>query len=107
MPKFVLGSLRDKLQQGGPVEYMSLTVAAWFRYLNGQDDQGHPISIDDPMADILTQKARSGGSDPKPLLSLSEIFGDLADSPTFVETVTDKLHSLYEFGAKETLARIS
>ena len=84
---------------------MSLTVAAWFRYLNGKDDQGNSIPIDDPMADILTQRASEGGSDPKPLLSLSEIFGDLPHSSRFVETVTDKLHSLYEFGAKKTLAR--
>ncbi len=103
MPKFVLGSLRDKLQQGGAIDYMSLTVAAWFRYLNGQDDQGIPIPIDDPMADILTQRAHSGGSDPKPLLSLSEIFGDLPQSSRFVESVTNHLHRLYEFGAKETL----
>jgi mannitol 2-dehydrogenase len=105
VPKWVLSSLRDKLQQGGAIDYMSLTVAAWFRYLNGKDDQGNPMPIDDPMADILTQRAREGGSDPKPLLSLSELFGDLAQSPRFVEAVTDKLHSLYELGAKGTLAR--
>jgi len=63
------------------------------------------MPIDDPMADILTQRAREGGSDPKPLLSLSELFGDLAQSPRFVEAVTDKLHSLYELGAKGTLAQ--
>lgn len=107
MPKFILGSLRDALRQDGAIDYMSLTVAAWFRYLNGQDDQDKPIPIDDPMADILTQKARSGGSDPKPLLSLSEIFGDLPQSSRFVESVTNHLRRLYEFGAKETLAQFS
>ncbi|OKH53329.1 mannitol dehydrogenase family protein [Scytonema sp. HK-05] len=107
MPKFVLGSVRDALRQGEPIDYMSLTVAAWFRYLNGQDDQGKPIPIDDPMADILTQRARSAGSDPKPLLSLSEIFGDLPQSSRFVESVTNHLHRLYELGAKETLAQFS
>lgn len=106
MPKFVLGSLGDKLQQGGPINYLSLTVAAWFRYLNGYDDQGNSISIDDPMADILTRQARSGKSDPKPLLSLSEIFGDLPQSSRFVEAVASKLHSLCEFGAKGTLAQL-
>ena len=49
MPKFVLGSLRDALQQGDAIAWMSLTVAAWFRYLNGQDEQGQAIAIDDPM----------------------------------------------------------
>ncbi len=107
IPKFVLGSLRDKLQLGGAIDYLSLTIAAWFRYLNGYDDQNRPISIDDPLADILTQKARSGKTDPAPLLSMVEIFGDLIQSPRFVETVAHQLSSLYQFGAKETLIRTS
>jgi mannitol 2-dehydrogenase len=106
LPKFVLGSLRDALRQGTDINYMSLTIAAWFRYLNGQDDQGNPISIDDPMADVLTERAHSGGADPRPLLGLSEIFGDLSQSAQFVETVTHHLHHLYELGAKETLTRL-
>jgi mannitol 2-dehydrogenase len=28
IPKFVLGSLRDKLQLGGAIDYLSLTIAA-------------------------------------------------------------------------------
>jgi len=45
--------------------------------------------------------------DPRPLLSLTEIFGDLVQSPRFVEAVADQLRSLYEFGAQGTLARLS
>ncbi|MFQ4141634.1 mannitol dehydrogenase family protein [Chlorogloeopsis sp. ULAP02] len=105
MPKFVLGSVRDALQQEGAIDCMSLTVAAWFRYLKGQDDQGKPIPIDDLMADILTQLACSSSSDPKPLLNLTEIFGDLSRSSRFVNAVTNHSHSLYEFGAKQTLVQ--
>lgn len=103
LPKFVLGSLRDKLELGGAIDYLSLIIAAWCRYLNGYDDQNRQFPIDDPLADILTQRANSGKTDPKPLLSIFEIFGDLIESPRFVETVADKLRSLYEFGAKTTL----
>jgi mannitol 2-dehydrogenase len=107
MPKFILGSLRDALRQDGAIDYMSLTIAAWFRYLKGQDDHGHPITIDDPMAPVLTERARSGGADPKPLLTLSEVFGDLSQSSRFVAAVADRLRSLYEVGTKETLNRLS
>lgn len=106
LPKWVLSSLRDKLHQDGPIDYLSLTVAAWFRYLNGQDDQGNSIAIDDPMADILSQHARSGGSDPGSLLSLAELFGDLSQSTRFVESVARHLRKLYELGAKETLVQL-
>lgn len=84
---------------------MSLAIAAWFRYLKGQDDRGNPIEIDDPIAEILTQRARSGSSDPRPLLGITEIFGDLSQSLRFVETVGDHLRSLDKFGAKDTLER--
>jgi mannitol 2-dehydrogenase len=106
MPKFVLASLRDALQQGGAIEYMSLTIAAWFRTLKGLDDQGRAIVIDDPMAEVLVQKARSGGSDPMSLLSLTEIFGDLPQSSQFVETVAKHLHNFDEKGAKATLTHL-
>lgn len=106
VPKWVLSSLRDKLQHDGAIDYLSLTIAAWFRYLNGQDDQGQPISVDDPMADILTQRAQLGGADPSHLLSLSELFGDLCQSSHFVETVTHHLHNLSEFGAQTTLSQL-
>jgi mannitol 2-dehydrogenase len=107
IPKFVLGSLRDQLQLGGAIDYLSLTIAAWCRYLNGYDDQNRPIAIDDLLADMLTQQARSGKTDPTPFLSIFEIFGDLVQSPRFVETVADKLSSLHEVGAKKTLVRFS
>ena len=104
IPKFVLGSVRDRLQQGRSVQYLGLVVAAWFRYLAGVDDQGRTISIDDPMVDVLTQRA--GHSDPTALLSLTEVFGeDLPQSQPFVEAVTVALQSLFDRGAKATLAQ--
>lgn len=106
IPKFVLGSLRDKLKQGGGIDYLSLTVAAWCRYLSSHDRQGQPIVIDDPLADILTQRAFGSELDPRPLLNISKIFGDLVEAPRFVEAVADHLRSLHEFGAKQTLVQL-
>ena len=103
IPKFILGSLRDKLAQDGSITYLSFAIAAWFRYLHGKDDQGREIAIDDPMADILVKRANAGGKDPRPLLNLSEIFGDLAQSSQFVETVAHYLHQLSELGVEKTL----
>lgn len=106
LPKWVLGSLREKMQQGGAIDYLSLTIAVWFRYLNGQDDQGNAIAIDDPMADMLNQRARSGGADPNSLLELSELFGDLPQSTDFVDCVSHHLQNLYQLGAKATVTQL-
>jgi mannitol 2-dehydrogenase len=106
IPKFLLGSVRDALNQNGAVEYMGLAIAAWFRYLKGQDEQGKPIPIDDAMAEVLTQRANASGSDPRSLFELTEIFGDLSQSSHFVETVAKHLQNFDQLGVKETLTRL-
>jgi mannitol 2-dehydrogenase len=105
IPKFVLGSVRDRLQQGRSVQYLGLVIAAWFRYLAGITDQGQTIPIDDPIADVLMQRADS--SNPSALLSLTEIFGeDLPQSKPLVEAIATSLQSLCDRGAKATLAQL-
>ncbi|MBD1909460.1 MULTISPECIES: mannitol dehydrogenase family protein [unclassified Leptolyngbya] len=106
MPKFVLGSLRDALNQGGAIDYLGLTIAAWFRYLNGVDDLGNPIAIDDPMAHILTERAHTGGVNPQPLLQVEEVFGDLAQSSRLAEVIGRELRHLSELGAKGAIAHL-
>ncbi|MBE9113356.1 mannitol dehydrogenase family protein [Nodosilinea sp. LEGE 07298] len=106
LPKWALESVRDQLERDGAIDYLSLTIAAWFRYLNGKDDQGQEMPVDDPMASTLTERAQSGGKDPMPLLNLTEIFGDLPQSSRFVEAVTNYLHQLYESGTRKTLDQL-
>ncbi|MBW4542157.1 MAG: hypothetical protein KME43_23915 [Myxacorys chilensis ATA2-1-KO14] len=94
--------------RSGEINYLSLVIAAWCRYLNGQDDQGNAIAIDDLLADLLKQQARIGGLDSRPLLSLSEIFGeDLHQLPQFIEAVTDTLSKLYKIGARAMLVKLA
>ena len=80
-------------------------VASWFRYLAGTDDRGRALPINDPMAARLGDLARRGGADPRPLLSVGELFGDvLPHSPAFVDTVADLLRSFHDRGAEGALA---
>ncbi|MBW4444844.1 MAG: mannitol dehydrogenase family protein [Plectolyngbya sp. WJT66-NPBG17] len=107
-PKFLLGSLREKLQQGGTIDYLSLTIAAWFRCLIGQDEQGNAIDIEDPLSDVLAERAHKAKTDLRPLLSLNEVFGDdLPQSSRFVETTSNALRHLSETGVRATLTQFS
>ena len=106
VPKFTLGSLRDKLEQGGSVTYLSFAIALWFRYLNGTNEQGQPMPIDDPMASLLTEKALMGKDDPTPLLNIETIFGKLPESSAFVTAVTSHLQQLYAIGTRETASSL-
>ncbi len=106
LPKFILPTIREQLARGGSVRRLSLAVASWCRFLAGTDEQGKPIEIKDPMADELHQAAKAAGKDPQPFLGLREIFGDdLPNSAEFVEQVGEALRSLYDEGARATLAK--
>ena len=89
LPKFIFSSLRDRLEQGDSIYYLSFIIALWFRYLRGIDEQGQSLAIEDSRADLLKERACLAGSDPQPLLDIEELFGDLAQSPRFVQAVTE------------------
>lgn len=104
IPKFMLPSIRQQLAQGGSVRLHSLALAGWFRYLTGSDEQGAPITINDPIATELQKRAQAGGKDPSQLLALGDLFGtDLSENQNFVSELRRALESLYEHGTRATL----
>jgi fructuronate reductase/mannitol 2-dehydrogenase len=104
VPKFLLPSLSEALASGGPHRLLTLAVAGWFRYLQGSDDQGETITIQDPRADELHALALQGREDPRPLLSIRTMFGALGDNEAFVRELGEALRRLYADGAKATLS---
>jgi mannitol 2-dehydrogenase len=106
IPKFVVPSIEDRLARGGPMRTLCFTVAAWFRYLDGRDDQGNALPVNDPMEAELTRRAREGREDPGPLLAMHALFGEaLATAPAFRDQLADDLGSLYREGARAALRR--
>jgi len=106
MPKFLLPSLAEALAAGRPHALLTLAVAGWLRYLQGTDEQGRAITIEDPLARELQALATQGGNDPRPLLSLRSLFGDLGQHEAFVAALTGALRTLSAHGAQATLSRI-
>lgn len=103
MPKFILPSLREAQKSGGDYRRLAFCVASWFRFLQGTDESGNPIPLDDPQGAILRTAAIAGGKDPRPLLNRIEIFGDLGQDENAVKAIETALISLYERGARVTL----
>ncbi len=103
MPKFLLPSLTEALAQGRPHRLLTLATAGWLRYLRGVDEQGHEITLQDDRADELRQLANEGKSDPRPLLSVRRVFGDLGDNEAWVAELSATLRELDTRGAKATL----
>jgi mannitol 2-dehydrogenase len=107
IPKFVLPSIREALDQDRPITRLAFTLACWFRYLQGSAEDGTAMPLSDPHAQRLRDHARRGGADPAALLSLRDLFGDLPDRPRFVAAVADGLARLYRDGVRAALDQIT
>ena len=106
IPKFVLPSIVDQLQKGGPIKLLSFTVASWFRYLDGLDESGKEMPMLDPMASQLRERSKAAGRDARKLLGMREVFSEeLANAPAFVQEVSDILKNFYKEGARTTLLK--
>ena len=100
----LLEPIRDRLAAGAGVDLLALALAAWMRRATGVDENGKPISVVHPLADLLRERANAGGPDPMPLLSIRKLFGDLIDHAAFVTTLRGWLTALYADGAAATLS---
>jgi mannitol 2-dehydrogenase len=101
---FVLPVVREQLAAGGPVELAVLAVAAWARYATGTDEDGEPIAVLDARLDRLTPLVHD--EDPLAVLTLGEVFGDLADDERFRAAYLHSVQLLDEHGARGAVARV-
>ncbi len=103
VPTYLLPSLREALARNRPAELLTLAVAGWFRYLRAVDLDGAPITVEDARSDRLQALARAGGDDPRPLLTVREVFGDLGEAQWFVTTLQRMIGSIDRHGLRSTL----
>lgn len=105
LPKFILPSAQIQITKRGPMRRLALCVAAWMRYLTGVDEQGIPYTVLDPMVGQLQPLAKQGLQNPRAVLAVPGLFPpELRESEAFIQEVGEALKSLYERGAKATLA---
>ncbi|MCW2745490.1 MAG: mannitol dehydrogenase [Mycobacterium sp.] len=100
MPSYLLPSLREARDQGRPHALLLLAVAAWFRYLRGTDLSGAALEVSDPRAEPLRALASHGADDPRPLLGMRSIFGNLGDDRLLVEQLARTLRVLSHGGVE-------
>lgn len=110
LPQRLLDAIRLHLAQGSDFSCLALGVAAWMRYVGGQDEQGQAIDISDPLRERLADlvgNSREGAERVRALLQLETVFGrDLPDNSRFVNAVTDAYLALLAQGAKASVAAL-
>ncbi|GAC69641.1 mannitol dehydrogenase family protein [Gordonia soli] len=103
IPKWLVPVIRERLDAGGEVELAAAVVASWTRYSEGVDEQGEPITVVDPLADKLVERARASRTEPHAFIDDPALFGDLAERDGFVVPYLRALDSLRAKGARATL----
>ncbi|WP_297584055.1 mannitol dehydrogenase family protein [Devosia sp.] len=111
LPQRLLGTIRDRLANGQGIDRLALGVAAWMRYVTGIAEDGSEIDVRDPHALKMHAIAADAGDDPEALfdglVAMSEIFGaDLAENAAFRTAVVGHLETLFEEGARATVASV-
>ena len=100
----LLDPLRGRLRDGGTIDLLAFGVAAWMRRVAGVDETGRPIKIHHPLAAVLQEHAKIGRGDPRPMLTLRELFGDLGENERLVAALQRWLTILYAEGASIALS---
>jgi fructuronate reductase len=109
LPQRLLGSIRDRLAAGAPIDRLVMGVAGWMRYVTGMDEQGKPIDVRDPLSARLRAIADHAGLVAErlapALLDAREIFSrELAADLRFRAAVTSALARIIARGAKAAVA---
>ncbi|MEP6997840.1 MAG: mannitol dehydrogenase family protein [Betaproteobacteria bacterium] len=110
LPQRLLGTVRDNLAAGRPIDLLALAIAGWMRYVGGVDEHGHQIVVADPLASQLTRLAAAHRGDPatwaRALLGVRAVFGeDLPADERLVAKLSAWLKALVADGAQRTVAR--
>jgi fructuronate reductase len=100
VPQRWLATVRQRLAAGQGIERLALCVAAWLRFIDGVDEQGQALPLDDPLADALRKARRESAAG----LGVEAVFGDLGGDARFVAAVDRQARLLQALGARGAAA---
>ena len=103
VPQRWLGTVRSRLAAGQGIERLALCVAAWLRFIDGVDEHGQVLPLDDPLADAL----RAARGAPDGGLGFTPVFGDLVQVPAFVAAVQRQAALLGAGGVRAALGGVA
>jgi mannitol 2-dehydrogenase len=97
LPKFIIPTIEENLQNGGNIEISTLLIAAWCYYSDKQIDQnGKALEIVDALQDQLHHAAKKTAEDPLSFLQVQEVFGNLNQNSSFTELYVETVTRFYE-----------
>lgn len=100
---FILPTIRDGLASGHPIEGLALVEALWARMCEGTRENGSQIEENDPIWDMLTDKAAAARQNPSVWLEMQQIYGDLGQHARFADAFAKWLKHIYDNGVEPTI----
>jgi fructuronate reductase len=106
IPQRLFATSEDRLSRGFSAPCAALATAAWLRFLQGRDDAGAILPLDDPMKERLRKVARDT-RDPRSLcdaiFAMQDIVPTRLAQTSFRDDVLAALQTLMMRGTRETL----
>jgi mannitol 2-dehydrogenase len=99
---FIVPPLLDNLKNGGSIKWTAFALAAWGRYITGSDETGAKITVDDPKAAMLQERAKR----PISLLEARDIFPEQCMDKRFLAEYEASSDSIYKHGTREALRQL-
>jgi len=104
-PKFIVPTIADRLAAGHGVDGLALESALWCRYCFGTTRDGASIEPNDPDWTRLQTTAHAARTNPAAWLAMTDIYGDVGQSPLFAAAFGTSLGALWRDGVAPTLAQ--
>jgi len=96
--------IQENIAAGRSVLRSAALVGAYIQYMSGVDEQGAPISIQDPLLDVLQPLAREACAKGDASAFVAAAFGeDLSSQGAFMQPLQEFLVSFKKQGVRKTL----
>ena len=97
LPKFLIPTLRENLENDGSIKYTTFIIAAWCYYSDkGIKENGEPLEIIDTQKEELHQAAKKTENDWTAFLNQPEIFENLNKNERFIKEYTSIVQAIYK-----------
>ena len=97
LPKFLIPTLQENLENDGNIKYATFILAAWCYYSDkGIQENGEPLEIIDAQKEALHLAAKNTEKDWTSFLNQPEIFENLNKNKRFVKEYTSVVQKIYK-----------
>jgi len=105
LPQRLIATAIDRMDAGQSVSAISLAIAAWIRYVTGEDEDRRRRVLDDPLsiqlADLPSSTTSSASDVVDAALSLADVFEPrAASSSVFRNSLVASLESIVRYGVR-------